>query len=192
MRWRVMIELTSGDGVVHAREVAAGSDDSAGSAVALGLTLADAKALLAAIQRHLVQAEVADYCRERRGCPRCQEQRPIRTRRLNSLFGTVEVRAPRFKPCRCSIASRRTLTPVAEIMADRCTAEYERIVAKLGAWMPYRRARDLLAEFFPLGDDVPEVETLRQRTLHVGAGCDNEYWPTCADEYWPTLRYLTC
>ena len=75
---RVMIELTSGDGAVHAREVAAGSDDSAGSAVALGLTLADAKALLAAIQRHLVQAEVADYCRERRGCPRCQEQRPMK------------------------------------------------------------------------------------------------------------------
>jgi hypothetical protein len=44
MRWRVMIELTSGDGAVHAREVATGSDDSAGSAVKpLGLTLADAK-----------------------------------------------------------------------------------------------------------------------------------------------------
>jgi hypothetical protein len=59
-------------------------------------------------------------------------------------------------------------------MADRCTAEYERIVAKLGAWMPYRRARDLLAEFFPLGDDVPEVETIRQRTLHVGARLERE------------------
>jgi hypothetical protein len=98
----------------------------------------------------------------------------VRTRRLNSLFGTVEVRAPRFKPCRCSVTSRRTLTPVAEIMADRCTAEYERIVAKLGAWMPYRRARGLLAEFFPLGDDVPEVETIRQRTLHVGARLERE------------------
>ncbi len=39
-------------------EVATGSDESAGSVVKpLGLTLADAKALLAAIQRHLVQAE---------------------------------------------------------------------------------------------------------------------------------------
>ena len=126
MRWRVMIELTSGDGAVHAREVATGSDDSPGSAVALGLTLRIAKALLAAIQRHLVQAEVVDYCRERRGCPRCQEQRPmkdVRTRRLNPA-----VRDSRAygrlgsNPCCCSIASRRTLTPVAEIMADRCTA----------------------------------------------------------------------
>ena len=178
MRWRVVIELTRGDGAVHVREVATGSDDSAGSAVKpLGLTLADAKALLAAVQRHLVEAEVADYCRERRRCPHCKKQRPlkdVRARRLNSLLGTVSVRAPRFKPCRCSITSRRTLTPVAEIMADRCTAEYERIVAKLGAWMPYRRARGLLAEFFPLGDDVPEVETIRQRTLHVGARLERE------------------
>ena len=70
--------------------------------------MADAKALLAAIQRHLVEAEVADYCRERRCCPLCKKQRPlkdVRTRRLNSLFGTVEVRAPRFKPCRCSVTS---------------------------------------------------------------------------------------
>ena len=115
------------DGTVHAREVATNSDDSAGSAIKpLGLTLADAKTLLAAIQRHLVHAEVADYCRERRCCPRCQKQRPmkdVRARRLNSLFGTVEVRAPRFKPCRCSVTSRRTLTPVAEIMPDQRRAD---------------------------------------------------------------------
>src|SRR6185437_4722465 len=51
-------------------------------------------------------------------------------------------------------------------------AQFEHINAEvkaLGAWMPYRRARGLLAEFFPLGDDVPEVETIRQRTIHVGA-----------------------
>ena len=144
MRWRVVIELTRGDGAIHAREVAAGSGDSAGSVVKpLGLTLADAKALLAAIQRHLVQAEVADYCRERHCCPHCQEQRPlkdVRARRLNSLFGAVEVRAPRFKPCRCSVTSRHTLTPVAEIMADRCTPEYERIVNDMRAIAALRPA----------------------------------------------------
>ncbi len=36
------------------------------------------------------------------------------------------------------------------------------------------RARGLLAEFFPLGDDLPEVETIRQRTLHVGARFERE------------------
>ena len=90
-----------------------------------------------------------------------------------SLFGVVEVRAPRFGPCRCGVASRRTISPVAEIMPDRCIPEYERALAKMGAFLSYRRVRSLLEEFFPLGD-APEVETIRQRTLHVGARLERE------------------
>src|SRR3954465_5061667 len=53
-------------------------------------------------------------------------------------------------------------------MPDRCTPEYERVVAAMGAALPYRRALALLEAFFPLGD-APAVETTRQRTLQVGA-----------------------
>jgi hypothetical protein len=53
-------------------------------------------------------------------------------------------------------------------MPDRCTPEYERIIAAMGAALPYRRALTLLAELLPLGD-APAVETTRQRTLQVGA-----------------------
>jgi hypothetical protein len=126
---------------------------------------------LAGLQRHLVQAQAEEHCRSRRRCDYCGAQRPLkdfRRRRLTSLYGIVDVRAPRFSPCRCGVASRRTITPVAEIMPDRCTPDYERTLAKMGSLLPYRRARALLDEFFPLGD-APEVETIRQRTLHVGA-----------------------
>jgi hypothetical protein len=92
---------------------------------------------------------------------------------LVSLFGTVEVRAPRFTPCRCAVTCRRTLNPVAEIMPDRCTPEYERTVAKMGSLLPYRRARALLAEFLPLGKPQA-VETTRQRTLRVGTRLEQE------------------
>jgi hypothetical protein len=45
----MVIELTRRNGAVHSHEVAAGNDDSAGSVVTpLGLTLADANAILAA------------------------------------------------------------------------------------------------------------------------------------------------
>jgi hypothetical protein len=71
------------------------------------------------------------------------------------------------------VTFRRTLSPVAEIMPDRCTPEYERVVAKMGALLPYRRARTLLSEFLPLAD-IPAVETTRQRTLHVGARLERE------------------
>jgi hypothetical protein len=71
------------------------------------------------------------------------------------------------------VSRRQTLSPVSAIMPDRCTPEYERVVAKMGASLPYRRARTMLAEFLPL-DDIPSVETARQRTIRLGARLENE------------------
>ena len=177
MKWRVMVELGAADGTVHLHEVSIGECTVAAcSAETLGLSIADGKTTLAGLQRQLVQAQTEEHCWSRRRCLHCGAQRPLkdfRRRRLTSLFGDVEVRAPRFGPCRCGVASRRTITPVAEIMPDRCTPEYERTVAKMGASLPYRRARSLLGDFFPLGD-APEVETVRQRTLHVGARLERQ------------------
>jgi hypothetical protein len=177
MRWRVMVELTGADGAVRMHEVSAGGSATIEhSPETIGLTLTEGKRTLAGLQRHLVQAQADDHCRGRRRCSHCGGERPVkdvRTRRLLSSFGTVEVRAPRFAPCRCAVTCRRTLSPVAEIMPDRCTSEYERLIAKMGALLPYRRARMLLAEFLPLVD-IPAVETTRQRTLRVGARLERE------------------
>jgi hypothetical protein len=63
---------------------------------------------------------------------------------------------------------RHTPNPLAEIIPDRCTPEYERVIAKMGSLLPYRRARALLSELLPL-TDVPAVETTRRRTMRVGA-----------------------
>ncbi len=177
MKWRILVELAGADGSVQSHEISVGGCGTIdSSAETLGLTLAEGKKTLAGLQRHLVQAQTEEHCRNRRRCQRCGAQRPlkdIRRRRLTSLFGVVEVRAPRFGPCRCGVASRRTITPAAEIMPDRCTPEYERTLAKMGALLPYRRARSLLDEFFPLGD-APEVETIRQRTMRVGARLERD------------------
>jgi hypothetical protein len=177
MKWRVMVELTAGDGTVGTHEISTGGSNTAEcSAATVGLTLADGKRTLAGLQQHLVQAQAEEYCRQRRVCSHCRSQRPlkdVRARRLASLFGTVQVRAPRFLPCPCAVTRRHTLNPVAEIMPDRCTPEYERVIAKMGSLLPYRRARTLLSEFLPL-DDVPAVESTRRRTIRVGARLEQQ------------------
>src|ERR1700709_411259 len=176
MKWRVMLELVGPDGTVGVHEVGGRAAVAEYAPRMTGLTLDEGKHLLAALQVHLVQAQAEDHCRHRRRCQRCGAQRPLkdqRSRRLVSLFGTVEVRAPRFTPCRCAVTCRRTLNPVAEIMPDRCTPEYERTVAKMGSILPYRGARTLLAEFLPLGKPQA-VETTRQRTLRVGTRLEQE------------------
>jgi hypothetical protein len=177
MKWRVMVELTGSDGIVRSQEVSAGgghaSECSAGT---VGLTLADGKRTLAGLQGHVVRAQAKEYCRQRRACPHCGSQRPlkdVRARRLLSVFGTVEVRAPRFLPCQCAVTRRHTLNPVAEIKPDPCTLEYEHIIAKMGSMLPYAQARTLLSEFLPLGD-VPAVETTRRRTLRAGARLEQQ------------------
>ena len=177
MKWRVMVELTESDGTVRTHEISTGgSNTTECSAATAGLTQADGKRALAGLQHHLVRAQAEEYCRQRRVCSHCRSQRPlkdIRARRLSSLFGTVEVPAPRFSPCRCAVTRRHTLNPVAEIMPDRCTPEYECVIAKMGSLLPYRRARTLLSEFLPLGD-VPAVETTRRRTMRVGARLEQQ------------------
>jgi len=172
MQWHVVVKLTGADGKAQVHEVHAGGGTPATcSPETLGLSLAEAKEVLAGLQRELVQAQTEEYCQSRRRCPRCGAQRPLKDRRprhLRSLFGVVEVHAPRFIPCRCSETRREILSPVGEIMPDRCTPEYERTVVEMGAMLPYRRARSLLEEIFPLGEP-PTVETIRRRTLRVGA-----------------------
>jgi hypothetical protein len=123
------------------------------------------------MQTQLVQAQTDGYCDHRRKCSHCGSRRGIkdwRTRQLTTLFGVVQVEAPRFKACRCGIASRRVVSPMAEIMPDRCTPEYERILSKMGSLAACGRAVALMAEFLPLGY-TPAIETARRRTLQVGA-----------------------
>jgi len=97
MKWRIFVELAGADGSVQSHEISdvgGGTIDS--SAETLGLTLAEGKKTLAGLQRHLVQAQTEEHCRNRRRCQRCGAQRPlkdIRRRRLTSLFGVVEVRS---------------------------------------------------------------------------------------------------
>jgi hypothetical protein len=130
MRWRVVLEVVGAEGTTEAHEVGTGARAPTGhTAATLGLGLEDGKAILAQVQRHLVAAQVEEHCRSRRRCDRCGAQRPLkdlRPRRLTSLFGVVEVRAPRFGPCRCGVACRRSITPAAEVMPDRCTPEHVR------------------------------------------------------------------
>ncbi len=107
MKWRVMVEVTGEDGAVKQHVISEGERTGAGQAATLGLSLSEGKATLAGLQRVLITAQADAHCRFRRRCGHYGAMRPLkdhRSRRLVSLFGTVEVRAPRFDACRCGVA----------------------------------------------------------------------------------------
>jgi hypothetical protein len=102
-----MVELIGIDRTIRLHEVSSGgSNTSECSAETVGLSLADGKRTLAALQEQVVRAQAEEYCHQRRSCSHCGLQRrlkDVRAWRLLSVFGTVEVRAPRFLPCRCTV-----------------------------------------------------------------------------------------
>src|SRR5919199_4319280 len=105
MQWTVRLEARTDTGEVRTTELATVNRlVMDGTLAELGLALSEAKAVLAKLQATMVQNQVAEYVACHRICPQCrvpQSLKDRRTRRLQILFGTAEVEAPRFRVCRC-------------------------------------------------------------------------------------------
>jgi len=132
----------------------------------LGLTLAEAKLLLAGVQREIVAAQARSHAVRRPECPRCDgvcRVKDYRDHAVSTLFGQVTLRLPRFRCAACSGIEAGVGWP------PRCrsTPELDRLQAHLCALMTYRTAADLLEQMFPV-DAGKHHETLRRHTLKVG------------------------
>ncbi len=134
--------------------------------------LDETKVLLARLQASMLCGQMAEYAAHRRICPQCGVLQPLkdrRTRRLQTLFGTVEVEAPRFKMCRCRPSATqelaRTVSPVYALLTARCTPELERVQAELGARTSFRDAARILEALLPASP--ANQESVRTRTHAV-------------------------
>ena len=112
----------------------------------MGLQLADAKPILGRLQEIVVSEQLQRYCEAGRPCPRCHRRRHLkdyRRRRLDTLFGTLFVDAPRFDGCpHCG--ERRITSPVSELLPEQVSPKLRHLQAKLAAQLPYRQAAALL------------------------------------------------
>ncbi|MDO9714529.1 ISKra4 family transposase, partial [Paracraurococcus lichenis] len=121
----------------------------------LGLALAEAKALLAKLQGILVPSQAAEYAACHCICPHCRMPQPLkerRTRRVQTLFGTVEVETPRFRVCRCrpmAPIAAAVPSPVCALLTARGTPELARVQAELGARTSFREAARILETLLP-------------------------------------------
>jgi hypothetical protein len=67
MKWRILLELTETTGSVQTREMVTGDrPTNVISPESIGLSLAESKSILAAMQTQLVQAQTDGYCDHRR------------------------------------------------------------------------------------------------------------------------------
>jgi hypothetical protein len=132
----------------------------------LGLTLAEAKRLMAGLQQQIVAAQARSHAVRRPDCRSCGgvcRVKDYRTRAVATLFGQVMVRLPRFCCARCGGIEPGIGWP----SQCRSTPELDQLQAHLSALMTYRTAADVLGQMFPV-DAGTDAETLRRRTLKIG------------------------
>jgi hypothetical protein len=173
MQWTVRLETTTSAGKVKTTELVTISRPALVSTLAeIGLMLDETKTPLATLQASMLCGQAAGYAAHRRVCAACGMLQPFkdrRTRRLQTLFGTVEVEAPRFKLCRCRpsapMVEARTVSPVCALLTARCTPELERVQAELGARTSFRDAARILDSLLPVSP--ANQESLRTRTHAV-------------------------
>jgi hypothetical protein len=172
MRWTVRLEARTDQGEVRTTELVTFDRPVVDGTLAdLGLALAEAKAVLAKLQASMVQSQVVAYAARHRICPRCRVPQPLkdrRTRRLQTLFGTVEVEAPRFRVCHCRPSAPMAavvFSPVGALLTARGTPELERVQAELGARTSFREAARILEALLPASP--ANHESVRTRTHAV-------------------------
>jgi hypothetical protein len=172
MQWTVRMEARTSAGKVRTTELATFSRPGVVSTLAeIDLVLSETKALLAKLQAGMLCGQVEEYAAHHRACAACGVLQPLkdrRTRRLQTLFGTVEVEAPRFKLCRCRVTTPLagvTVSPVCALLTARCTPELERVQAELGARTSFRDGARILEALLPVSP--ANHESLRTRTHAV-------------------------
>ena len=146
MQWTVRLEARTSGGEVTTTELVTFSRPGvAGTLAEVGLVLAETKTLLARLRVSMLCNQVAEYAACHRICAACGVPQPLkdrRTRQLQTLFGTVEVEAPRSKLCRCRVTTPvagATISPVCALLTARCTPELGRVQAELGARTSFPR-----------------------------------------------------
>ena len=203
MQWTVRLEARTSAGEVRTTKLATFSRPGVVSTLAeIGLVLSEAKTLLAKLQASMLCGQVAAYAAHHRACAACGVLQPLkdrRTRRLQTLFGAVEVGAPRFKLCGCRRAAPlagTTVSPVCGLLTARCTPELERAQAELGARTSFRDGARILESLLPVSPT--NHESLRARTHAVALQLEaadrkqqQRSWPSGARRSRPQRRMTT-
>src|SRR5689334_19492499 len=132
----------------------------------LGLTLPEAKQLLARVQQAVVAAQAHDHAALRPNCSSCGGRCQVkdwRSHQIATPFGGVVLRLPRFRCSGCGRGETGTRWPA----HCRSTPALDQLQAHLSALMTYRVAAGVLAHLLPVAAGT-SPETLRGHTLRLG------------------------
>jgi hypothetical protein len=142
----------------------------------LGLTLPEAKQILAVLQQHLVEQQTAAFVAAHAQCDHCGKSLGIKgyhTRTFRTLFGTVTLTSPRLYHCRCQCRKSTTFRPLNALLTDSVAPELLFMETKWASLVSYGLTAQALKDFLPV-DATLNATTVQNHTLKVAERCEAE------------------
>jgi len=123
----------------------------------IGISLAEAKALLVALQKQVVEQQLAAYLETQKKCQQCdqafrhKDKHPIVFR---TLFGNLKLFSPRWFQCPCQPHKTRTFTPLAALLTEHCSPERLYLETKWASLISFDLAAQLLKDVLPTDSHI--------------------------------------
>jgi hypothetical protein len=168
--WRVKLVTELEAGETMEVEVARLERDEQAGLADLGLRLAEAKQLMAAIQAEIVPAQVTVAGEHRRTCAACDGELASKghyTATFRSLFGDVPIRVRRLLTCPCQGTGEAKSFAAFDLEAATVAPELAYVTARYTALAPFGKVADLLSELLPISG-AQNAGTVRNRTMRAG------------------------
>jgi hypothetical protein len=174
MRVKVLLQITAEDGNAAGAQVAV-FDKQTERPEDLGLSIAEGKALMAAVQQRVVDAQLASWAERHRCCEACGARRQSKGSYpvvFLTLYGDVRVASPRLRRCPCHDGPA-TVSPLRNLIPDYVAPERLYLEARWASLVPYAAAAGLLADILPIAAGA-NATTLREHVLRVAERAEAE------------------
>ncbi|MBV8613487.1 MAG: ISKra4 family transposase, partial [Acetobacteraceae bacterium] len=177
MRVSILLQITDDDGASGSTEEVAAFEKATERPEDVGLSLADGKALLAAVQRRVVQAQTGSWTARHRCCEACGARRRSKGNYpvvFRTLYGDVHLASLRLHRCSCRRDERpATVSPLQDLLSSHVAPERLYLEARWSSLVPYAAAAGLLADVLPIASGA-NATTLRQHALRVAERAEAE------------------
>src|SRR4051812_41534649 len=175
MRIKVQITLESGEGESEMVEVARLERGPLRSDT-LGLSLAEARAILAGLEQTLVERQAAEFVAQAQRCSQCGRGLPCKGHHqivVRTPFGKLKLDSPQLYRCPCETPGAKSVSPLAELLSERTSPELTYLETKFAALVSYGLTIKLLEEVLPIGQAL-STRTIRRQVHHAAERLEAE------------------
>ena len=176
MKIKIQITVESDDGQLNVAQDVAHLDRGTLRPETLGLTLAEARSILAGIEQTVVEQQAAEFMAQQRTCSHCGHERSCKGRHhivFRTPFGKLRLESPRLYHCQCESDDRTSFSPLAELLQERSSPELVYLETKFAALVSYGLTVELLKEVLPIGQEL-STTAIRQRISRTAQRLEDE------------------